>query len=78
MPLIVPDDDCLLQFANDPSLNLYNKRNNMTARFRQNAVFVVIAVCGVPMPMVMTDAPILPGEQVALNYGKYRPGRMDD
>jgi hypothetical protein len=76
--LIVPDDDCLLQFANDPSLNLYNKRNNMTARFRQNAVFVVIAVCGVPMPMVMTDAPILPGEQVALNYGKYRPGRMDD
>lgn len=76
--LIVPDDDCLLQFANDPSLNLYNKRNNMTARSRQNAVFVVIAVCGVPMPMVMTDAPILPGEQVALNYGKYRPGRMDD
>jgi hypothetical protein len=43
--LIVPDYDCLLQFANDPSLNLYNKRNNMTARFRQNAVFVVIAVC---------------------------------
>ena len=54
--LIVPDDDCLLQFANDPSLNLYNKRNNMTARFRQNAVFVVIAVCGVPMAASVSQA----------------------
>jgi hypothetical protein len=74
--VIVPDDRNWAQWANDASKNLNAQRNHVAA-LHVNAVFVTIAICGVPVPVLVSRLRILPGQQVVTDYGKgFKPGAV--